>query len=401
MQPRQRRRRHRPERVDLGPEVAQGLDERRALCRVAGEGRFDDHEFAPAERLRHVGDRRQAQEPSDRGDLVGDGLDPPPPGVQHFAGALDREEEDAGTRLRDRVKPELDRRHDAEAPATAAERPEQLAVVVRVRADQVALRRHELDRGDAVRCEPEAARVPAHATAERVAHDADVGRRAVQRGEPVRDGGVDHVEPDDAGFGPRDSCGWIDAHAAHAVRLDQDRVLQRPQGRGSVARPLRRELEPVPPGEPDERDDVAGRLRQCDRPRALVDREVPRLPCVVPAGIAGEDELAVELFPKPAELVGRLLCESRACHDSSSSLCLPDRAPEEGSFASGAPPDSTPRFRQGLRRAGRPRQRRGLRSRTGGRMLSAAAAPSPATRAVLARTNGRVKGFIGPPFRRG
>ena len=63
------------------------------------------------------------------------------PRVQHLGGALAREEEDAGVDLRDRVELELERGDDAEVAAAAAERPEQLRLVVAVDAAQLRRRR--------------------------------------------------------------------------------------------------------------------------------------------------------------------------------------------------------------------------------------------------------------------
>ena len=70
---------------------------------------------------------------------------------------------------------ELQRRHDPEVPASAAQRPEQVRLVVGVGAHLVAVGGHQLDRGHVVGLHPELPRVPPDATAQAVADDADVG----------------------------------------------------------------------------------------------------------------------------------------------------------------------------------------------------------------------------------
>ena len=132
----------------------------------------------------------------------------------------------AGVDLAERVEAELERRDDAEVPAAAAQRPEQLGVVLRVRAHQLSLGRHELDRRDAVGLQAVAAREPAHAAAERVAGDADVRAGAVQRDQPVRRGGVHDLLPQHAGTDAGDPVDGVDLHAADPARLDQDRAVE-------------------------------------------------------------------------------------------------------------------------------------------------------------------------------
>ena len=155
-----------------------------------------------------------------------------------------------------------------------------------VGADDPAVRGHRLDGEDAVAREAVAARQPADPTAERVADHADVLGRARQRRQPLLGRGGHDLAPERAGpdagpFGPR-----VDLDAAHARGLDEDRPLKRPHRRGAVARSLRREPQSARAGELDHRGDVLRGLGEDDRDRTLVDGEVPRLPCGVPAAVA-------------------------------------------------------------------------------------------------------------------
>ena len=59
---------------------------------------------------------------------------------------------------------------------------------------------------------------PAEAAAERVADDADVGRRAGQRGEAVLGGGLGDLDPQRAGRAAGDARLGVDLDAAQLVR---------------------------------------------------------------------------------------------------------------------------------------------------------------------------------------
>ena len=123
--------------------------------------------------------------------LVRDRLGPLAPGGEDLARrAPTARHQPAGVSSLDRVELELHRGHDAEAPAAAAQRPEQLGLVVGVGADVAAVGGDELDRGDAVGGEAVLAAEPADAAAERVADDADVRRGAGERGEAVGEAGA-------------------------------------------------------------------------------------------------------------------------------------------------------------------------------------------------------------------
>ena len=185
VQPDQRPGRHPVEGVDLGAEAAQQAEDR-AASRVAAEHRpVDDDERAAAQRLGDRRQRREVEEAERRRDGVGRLGRPVGPAAQHALGVVAVPDEHAGIRRLDRVEAELEGRDDAEVAAATAQRPEELDVLRRVGAHVLAVGRDELDGGEAVGGEAELAGVPADAAAEAVAGDADVGRAAVQGGEPV------------------------------------------------------------------------------------------------------------------------------------------------------------------------------------------------------------------------
>ena len=102
------------------------------------------------------------------------------------------------------------------------------------------------------------------------------------------------LEPQDAGLDASGQVVRVDLHCAHAGRLQQDGVLERPERCGVVAGALRGDAKPALAGEVDRRDHVVGGLGVDDRGGPLVDGEVPRLAGLVPALVARRDDLAVE-----------------------------------------------------------------------------------------------------------
>ena len=130
----------------------------------------------------------------------------------------------AGEDLLEREELELDRRDDAEVAAAAAQGEEEVALVGVIDAVELAVGRDDLDRRDRVRRQAVLAGEPAHAAAERVADDADVGRRAVQGDEAVLGRGADDLLPEHARADARLARLGVDLDAAELVRADQDGV---------------------------------------------------------------------------------------------------------------------------------------------------------------------------------
>src|SRR3954447_2049234 len=271
----ERRGRDRGERVDLGLERAQRRQHLGRRLGVAEVRAVDRDELAAADRLGDVGQRGDLEQSRGRRDRVGRRAAPLDVALEHLGRVLPRPEHRAGIDLRRGVQDELDRGHDAEAAAAAAQRPEQLGLVVAVAAHEAAVGGDELDRDDAVRREAVPAREPAQAAAERVADDADVGGGARQRGEAVLGRRAGDLGPRDAGAGASAAAGDVDLDVAQRRRLDEDRALERRDRARVVARALRGDAQAALAGEVDDRDDVGGALRDGDERGPLVDGKVP------------------------------------------------------------------------------------------------------------------------------
>ena len=105
---------------------------------------------------------------------------------QHLGGPLELEERDAAEHLgRQRMERELERRHDAEGAAAAAQRPQQVGVLVGGRAHDRAVPRHQLGGEQVVAGQAVLALQPARAAAQRQPGDAGGGDAAAGRRQPV------------------------------------------------------------------------------------------------------------------------------------------------------------------------------------------------------------------------
>ena len=101
-------------------------------------------------------------------------------------------------------------------------------------------------------------------------------------------------EPEDAGLHARDAVHRIDLDAAHPLGLEQDRVLERAERAGIVARALRRDSLVELAREQNSRCDILRRLRKHDRHGSSVDRQVPGSSRFVEARVLGDHDLARE-----------------------------------------------------------------------------------------------------------
>ena len=165
-----------------------------------------------------------------------------------------------------------------------------------VGADEAAAGGDELHRGDRVGLKAVLAGQPAHAAAERVTGDPDVGRRAVQAGQTV--GGQPRGDPVplDPGADAHAPGRRVDADLLQRADVQQQRVLEAPERTLVVGSGLRRDAEARIAGVGDRCDDVVGVGGEGNRRGMLVEQEVEGRPGFVPAGVVGEDDGAGECF---------------------------------------------------------------------------------------------------------
>ena len=167
----------------------------------------------------------------------------------------------------DLVQAEREPGDDAEVAAAAAERPEQVGVLVAVGGADLAVRGDDLDLLEVVDRPAEAARQVAEAAAEGQAGDADLGDEAEHGRQPVLlRRPVDVLEqaprPDvrELGVG-------IDRDVAHAGHVERQAALGDRGSGDVVAAALDAEQQPVVAREPHRRGDVVRRGRLEDERR--------------------------------------------------------------------------------------------------------------------------------------
>ena len=153
------------------------------------------------------------------------------------------------------VQPELELGHHAEVPAAAAQPPEQLGVLVRRGAHDVAARGHDLARDQVVAGQAVLAGEPAHAATQGETADPGVRDVAGRRGQAVRLGGRVERPQQGAALHPRASALHVDAHRTHRRQVDHQPALGHRQPDHAVSTAADPDLQPL----------VAGLLRS--RPR--------------------------------------------------------------------------------------------------------------------------------------
>jgi hypothetical protein len=199
------------------------------------------------------------------------------------------------------MQAERERRDDAEVAATAADRPEEVGVLVGARADALAVREDHLRLEQVVDREPELPGQVAKSAAEREAADAGGGDDAARRREAVLAGGLVDLGPRAAAADADGAGRGIDLDVLHRRQVDHDAIVDGPQPSAVVAAAPDGQRQVVAAGEGDDLGDVAGTGTARDQRRAPVDHRVVDLARLVVVGVVGADQPALvsrELAPR-------------------------------------------------------------------------------------------------------
>ncbi len=204
--------------------------------------------------LGHERHRRRPHHVRDRRELLGRGL-----GLGHEA--LDRvdrrgEQQHAADHGVERMQGEQEPGRDAEVPAAAADRPEQVGFVLGVDAVELAVRRHDLRGQQAVDREAVLADEVAHAASERDPPDPHRPRVAEPDPQAVRVGGVRELERGEAGLRPRRSSLGVDLDRSQVGEVDHDPAVGDTLADHAVPAAAHGELEPRLARERDHAGDV-------------------------------------------------------------------------------------------------------------------------------------------------
>jgi hypothetical protein len=240
-------------------------------------------------------ERRDRAEPDDGPELVRCVGDELAVGAQDVCGVLGRPEHrprhDRGT---DRVQREPERADDAEVPAPASQRPEQVGVIARRRPQDLAVGGDHLGLHEVVDREPVLAHEPADAAAQGDAADAGVAHDATRGRQTVRLGLVVDISPQGTALDEGRPLDRIDRDGAHRRQVDHDPAVAH-RGAGDVVTPAANgDLEVAVAGEAHGCGHIGGAAAAGDHPRSSIDRAVPDGSGVVVVVVAGDDHIAQE-----------------------------------------------------------------------------------------------------------
>jgi hypothetical protein len=210
------------------------------------------------------------------------------------------QDEAAEDPLGDRVQAQLERGDHAEAPAAAAQRPQQLRVLVLRRAHQPAIGGDELRRDEVVAGEAVLALQPAGAAAEREPADAGGGHAAARGGEAVRLGGAVDLRPGGAAADAGDAGGRVHLDVAHRPHVEHEPVVDEREAGHGVPAGAHRHRQALLAGEGERGDDVVGGRAAGDQAGPALDHRVEQGAGVLVGGGPG----LVQVAPQPeAELL--------------------------------------------------------------------------------------------------
>jgi hypothetical protein len=243
--------------------------------------------------------RRDRAEPNDVAELVRRVGHEFAVEAQDVGGVLGRPEHRSGDhRGAEGVQREPERGDDAEVPAAAAQRPEQVGVIVGRCPDDVAASGDHLGFGQVVDSEPVLAHEPADATAQAEAADTGVAHDAARGGQTICLCLVVDVAPQGAALDAGRARARIDGDSAHRREIDHDSAVAHCCAGHVVPSASYGDLEVALAGETHRCRHVGGAAAAGDEVRVPVDGAVPDGAGVVVSIVVGGDHVA----PKSGDL---------------------------------------------------------------------------------------------------
>ena len=200
-----------------------------------------------------------------------------------------REHQHAADDPADFVQAELEPGRDAEVPAAAANRPEQVRLTLLVDLAHLPVGRDDLRSEQAVDGEPMEAAEEADASAERDPADPDGRGVAEAGGEAVLADGVRVLAGRQPGLGPGGARLGVDLDSPHVAEVDHDAVLDQAVTRGAVASAADGQRRARVTRERDDPRDLGGIARPDDRRRPDVDSAGEDEPGGVVVAVVGAD----------------------------------------------------------------------------------------------------------------
>ena len=208
-----------------------------------------------------------------------------------LVGSVDRVGDRPAVHLRDRVEAVLEGRDDPEVAPTAAQRPEQVAVLGLARGDDVTARRHDLGRQEVVARQPVLAGEVADPSAQGEPGDPGRADDAARGRQTVLVGRVVETRPLAATAGARGLRVGIDGDLLQRTQVDHETAVVGAETRGAVRTAADRQVETLAAGDLDDGGDVGGPGTADDRRRPLVDHPVEDVPGILVFGVSGCDDV--------------------------------------------------------------------------------------------------------------
>jgi hypothetical protein len=263
----------------VGERLPEALDRRHellALLERAAVAHRDADDGGAVHLLRQDRQRRRLAHDQQMAEAVGGVGGRSPEQRQHLLRPRHRMQHQSGDHLGPvGLRLELKRRDHAEVAAAAADRPEQIGVLLRARLAHLAVGRDDLDRAQVVGGETMAPADPAEAAAER--EPGDAGGRDDAAGHDQSEGlcGAIDIGPGGAGLHAHAAGSGVDLDGF--VRREIDHHAARAQrGAGDVvAAAADRQRQPTIAGEGDAGGDVGGAARPDHERRPALDHAVP------------------------------------------------------------------------------------------------------------------------------
>ena len=260
-------------------------------------------------RGRHDGEREEAVQ------LPGRGRQELAVGREHLCAELGRPERRAADDGADLVQPEEERGDDAEVPAAAPERPEQVGVLVGARADAFAAREHDVRLEQVVDRESVLAAEVADAAAEREAADSGGRDDPARRRQAVLVRRAVDLAPGAASTDAHGARLRVDLDVLQQRQVDHDAVVDRSETGAVVAAAADGEQQVVVARERDHPCHLIRRRGPGDQRRPLVDHRVVDAARLVVLGVVGADQST----PESVELTA---CSLSGCADGAHALSL-------------------------------------------------------------------------------
>jgi len=242
----------------------------------------------------HERGRRGGVERGQRGHLIGQVGGPPVVLGEHLGATVTPVQHEPTQHRGHRMPAEGERRDDTEVAAAAADRPEQLRMLILVGDHRGPVGGDQLDLHQVVAAVPVPAGQPPDATAEGQTADPGRGDHPAGGGQPMYSGRGVQRRPGAPTTGADRPRRRVHHHRGHVGQVDHHPGVADPQPGDVVATATDRDGQVMLPGQPDRRGHVIRGGGADDQRRISVDHAVPHRPAGRVARVLGSDDPADE-----------------------------------------------------------------------------------------------------------